>query len=153
LLFPKNATGFRRWCALDDTNKGLLQSRFVDKSLRSVMQRIPCFNEFYRYTQWHNLAFMTTRAMNLTTMILHYHEYSDNFVHARDRVLDFLELPLVGEGIEFHPGKVYRNYYSQEQRKAIRDFLQEFATAETWNQLKGYDFETNTRPTIASLEA
>jgi hypothetical protein len=71
--FPKNSTSFRRWCALDDTNLGLLQSRFVDERLRQAMRKIPCLNEFFRYTQWHNLAFSTTRDMNLPTLILHYH--------------------------------------------------------------------------------
>jgi hypothetical protein len=146
-IFTKDTTGFRRWCALDDGNRGVLHGRFVDHRLRDLMMKIPCFNEFFRYTQWHNLAFATTRAMNLTTLLLHYHEYSDDFVKARGKVLNFLELPLVGEGIEFHDGKVYRNYYSREEKQNIRNFMQEFATAETWDQLKDYDFETNQSPT------
>lgn len=68
-LFPKNATGFHRWCVLDDRNRGLVQSRFVDRRLREHMLNIPCFNEFFRYVQWHNLAFAATQAMNTTTMV------------------------------------------------------------------------------------
>lgn len=151
-LFPKNATGFHRWCALDDRNRGLVKSTFVDRKLRNLMLQIPCFNEFYRYGQWHNLAFATTAAMNVTTMILHYHEYSEDFPKARAKVLDFLELPRVGEGIQFHDGKVYRNYYSAEQRRAIRIFLEELSIVETWEQLKGYDFETNTSPEPGSID-
>lgn len=140
-VYPKNAIGFWRWCANDDQNRGLLSSRFIDHSLRRALEKVPCFNEFYRYVQWHNLAFSTTADMNLTTMILHYHEYSDDFEKARDKVLDFLELPLTGTGIEFHDGKVYRHYYSKEQKLAIRGFIEQFASHETWEQLRGYDFE------------
>lgn len=148
-IFPKDIQGFRRWCALDDRNRGLVQSRFVDNRLRGLMLQIPCFNEFYRYGQWHNLAFETTRAMNLTTMLLHYHEFADDFVKARSRILSFLELPLIGEGIEFDDGKVYGRYYSRQEKVAISNFLQEFSSAETWEQLKHYDFETDESPATA----
>jgi hypothetical protein len=141
--FSKDATGFRKWCALDNRNRGLVQSHYIDPRLRGLMLQIPCFNEFYRYTQWHNLAFETTRAMNLTTMLLHYHEFSDNFEAARGRILDFLELPLVGEGIEFDDGKEYGNYYSHRERLAIVGFLREFASTETREQLEHYDFQTD----------
>ena len=144
--FPKNESGFRRWCEMDDQNKDLLTSRFVDDALREGLGRISCFNEFFRYVQWHNLAFSTTRDMNLQTMLLHYDEYSTDFERARDRVLNFLELPSVGEGIEFHSGKFYRSYYSLEQRRNIRAFLKEFASVETWEQLKHYDFESDVSP-------
>lgn len=146
--FPKNVTGFRRWCYLDDQNRGLVRSRFVDKRLRSYMLEIPCFNEFYRYTQWHNLAFETTRAMNLPTMVLHYHEFSDNFTKARDRTIAFLDLPLIGEGIGFDDGKVYSRYYTNHEKAAIRAFLVEFASAETWEQLQRYSFANSTTETL-----
>lgn len=149
-MFSKDVKGFRKWCAMDDRNLGLVQSHYVDNRLRGLMLQIPCFNEFYRYTQWHNLAFETARAMNLPTMLLHYHEFSDNFKLARGRILEFLELPLVGEGIEFDDGKEYGNYYSREEKVAITDFLQEFASAETWAQLKDYDFGTELTSALES---
>ena len=151
-IFPKNATGFHRWCAMDDRNRGLIKSHLMDRKLRSLMMTIPCFNEFYRYGQWHNLAFATTQAMNVTTMVLHYHEYSQDLATARAKVLQFLEVPRVGEGIQFHDGKVYRNYYTAAQRQAIRVFLEELSITETWKELQGYDFETNTSPEPGSID-
>jgi hypothetical protein len=149
--YPKNAHGFRRWCARDDQNRALIHSHFIDSRLRVLMLQIPCFNEFYRYTQWHNLAFESTRAMNLTTLVLHYHEFALDFVKARGRILDFLELPLVGEGIEFNDGKVYHNYYSIEEKSAVRTFLLEFASAETWRQLEEYDFGDEAARSLTSV--
>jgi hypothetical protein len=105
------------------------------------MKEVSCFNEFYRYVQWHNLAFSVSHEMAIPTMLLHYHEYDDNFEDTRDRILEFLELTRVGEGIEFQSGKVYRHYYSQKQKSAIYTFLEEFASADTWGQIKDYDFE------------
>jgi len=141
-MFPKNSTGFRRWCSLDDrNNRGLLKSRFVDSPLRKMLSKVPCFNEFYRYVQWHNLAFSMARDMKLPVMVLHYHEYATDFENTRDRVLEFLELPRTGRGIQFHSGKVYRSYYSGEEKRSIRALVRELASAETWEQLEGYDFE------------
>jgi hypothetical protein len=138
--FPKTVMGFRRWCYLDDQNRGLIRSRFIDRRLRNLMLRIPCFNEFYRYTQWHNLAFETIRSMNLPSMVLHYNEFAENFTQARDRILHFLELPLVGEGIDFDDGKTYSEYYTMTEKLNIYTFLKELATSEVWNHLQRYNF-------------
>ena len=138
--FPKNHQGFHRWCTEEDKNKRLFESLFLDHPLRDALKRIPCRNDFFRFVQWHNLAFTTTRDLDIPTMLLHYDEYSADLNRARDRVLNFLDLPRVGEAIEFHPGKEYRDYYSDEQKVNILAFIKEFASSETWNQLKGYDF-------------
>jgi hypothetical protein len=74
---------------------------------------------------------------------MHYHDYSEDLTGTRDRILNWLELPHNGPGEPFHTGKVYRHYYSVNQRQAIREFLKEFASAETWAQLKEYDFDLN----------
>lgn len=114
------------------------------------MKGFPCINEFYRYVQWHNLAFDLSRYLNLPTMMLHYHEYSENLDATRDRILDWLELPHAGPGEPFHTGKVYRHYYSTDQRRAVRAFIEEFASAETWHQLKDYDFDMETKVTTTT---
>jgi hypothetical protein len=139
--FPKNGTGFRSWCAHEDENRALLHTPLLDKHLRRQLAKIPCFNDFFRYVQWHNLAFGLQHDMSLPTLVLHYHEYADDYAAARDKVVDFLELPRNGEGIPFDEGKVYRDYYSNRQKKAIWNFLKEFSSTETWEQLEGYDFE------------
>ena len=36
------------------------------------IQDIPCYNDFIRYIQWHNLAFTTTEDLRLPTMIIYY---------------------------------------------------------------------------------
>ena len=78
-LLPRNSTGFHRWCAMDDRNRKLLESRFMDAKLKEKMRAIPCMNDFFRYVQWHNLAFALCRDMNIPTMLLHYHEYSEDY--------------------------------------------------------------------------
>ena len=139
--YPKNATGFQRWCARSDTKLDLFETRYLDNALTSKLRKIPCFNEFFKYVQWHNMAFYTTHEMDLDMLYLHYHEYEANFTQARDKVLNFLGLPLVAVGVDFQPGKVYRHYYSRDDKIAIREFIQEYATRDTWSMIKDYDFE------------
>lgn len=145
-LYPKNSTGFRQWCADDDKNTDLINSRFIDPDLRTKMESIPCRNDFYRYVSWHNNAFYTTTDLDIPTLIVHYGEYSTDFEATRDKILNWLDLPRNGEGIEFHSGKIYRSYYTLEERLAIRDFIKEFASVPTWHELKGYDFSTDDGP-------
>lgn len=146
--YPKNAAGFQAWCARSDKTRDLMETRYLDETLQDKLQEVPCFNELFKYVQWHNMAFYTTHEMNLDVLYMHYHEYDQDFEKARDKVLKFLELPLVGTGVEFHSGKVYRHYYSREDKIAIRDFIQEYASRDTWNMIKGYDFEIDA-PTTA----
>ena len=88
------------------------------------------------------MAFYVTKDhLKIPTMLLHYQEYSENFEKARDKVLNFLGLPLVGLGIEFHDGKYYRHYYTNAQKQAIKNFLEEYSSPDTWEQLKIYNFE------------
>jgi hypothetical protein len=143
--FPKNATGFERWCQRSDKNRVLLESKYLDDDIKRTLVKVPCHNEFFKYVQWHNNAFYALRDLQrshgLETMLLHYREYSENFEEARDKVLNFLELPRVGTPLTFHPGKEYRHYYTVDQKLSILRFVREYATPETWEQLEDYDFE------------
>jgi hypothetical protein len=145
--YPKDAKGFQKWCQRSDYVEDLLETRYIDDVVKAKLDGVPCFNEFFKYVQWHNYAFTTTYEMDLDVLLLHYHEYEHNFEQARDKVLNFLELPIVDRGVEFIPGKVYRHYYTREQKIAIRDFIKEYATRDTWNMLKDYDFEIDASAT------
>ena len=140
--FPKNATGFRRWCRRSDEREDLFTTKYVDADLKSALRKIPCFNEFFKYVQWHNMAGYVLHDLGVPFLVLHYHEYSDDFKSARKKVLKFLGLPIVAaEEYEFHPGKVYRHYYNRIEKVAIRSFIKEYATPDTWDELRRYDFE------------
>ena len=118
----------------------LSQYRWVDQTLADTFVSVPCHQEFFRYVQWHNLAFTVSRDMGLPTLIIYYHDYNEDLETATKRLLAFLDLPRVSEGIEFSHGKEYRDYYSAEQRAAVLAMIKEQSTAETWHYLKDYDF-------------
>ena len=85
-------------------------------------------------------AFAVTEELGVPSMQLHYNEYAINFEKTRDRLLRFLELPRVGEGVPFTPGKTYREYYKPQEKKDILAFLMEYSDIKTWQELKRYDF-------------
>lgn len=136
--YAYNSTGFNLWCADQDKARDLRNFRLIDNKLADKLDAVPCRQEFFMYLQWHNLAFETSRALGLPTLILYYEDYSNNFDLTEKRLLKFLELPSVGGVEPFAKGKVYEDYYSPEQRAAIVDLSKHFATAETWNYLKHY---------------
>jgi hypothetical protein len=137
---PYNQTGFLRWCEDFDGKPELKRSRWIDPKVSSLMEGVPCHQEFFRYVQWHNLAFTITRDMGIPTLMIHYQDYRDNMEQTTTRLLSFLELPRNGEGETFHHGKEYRDYYTPEQRQAIKAFIKEYATEETWKSVKDYDY-------------
>lgn len=138
--YPYNSTGFSAWCASQDRQCTLSKLRWIDNALANKLKAVPCREEFFRYLQWHNLAFETSRSLSLPTLIMYYEDYSRDFDLALKRLLTFLELPNAGGFKSFSYGKQYQDYYSAEERAAVLDLVKEQASAETWHYLKDYDF-------------
>ena len=137
---PNNRTGFAAWCKEMDESSQLPKMRWVDRHLMDLLRKIPCHEEFYRYIQWHNLAFDVTRGRGIPVHVIHYHKYSEKFEETLSKLLGFLELPRRGEVEPFHAGKVYHSYYTKEQRQDIRRVIREFASVDTWENVKDYEF-------------
>jgi hypothetical protein len=138
--YPYNSFGFNKWCEHKDSLNEMSETRWVDSKLLDLLKSVPCQAEFYRYIQWHNLGFSITRDMGIPTLIIHYQDYRDDWENTLTRLLNFLELPRNGAGEPFDHGKEYRNYYSADQRSAIKAFIQEYATTETWENVKDYEY-------------
>ena len=138
--YPNNKEGFRRWCIhLNAISADVLSSlRWIDSSLEEAMKNVPCITEFYRYVQWHNLAFAATSDLEVPNFVLHYEDYSSRFEEVTSELITFLELEKVGEAPEFIDNKKYDEYYTPQEKRAISVFIKEFASKPTWRQLKHY---------------
>lgn len=137
---PYNQTGFAMFCKSLDARSQLRTQRWIDAKLASLLDKVPCHEDFFRYVQWHNLAFSMTRDMAIPTHVIHYQDYRDDLEQTLIGLLSFLELPRTGQTEEFHHGKEYLDHYTREERKAVRAFIEEYATAITWKHVKDYDF-------------
>jgi hypothetical protein len=138
--FPYNRTGFHKWCKVMDQKNAVTKTRWIDPKLAQLMEAVPCQEEFLRFIQWHNLAFGVTYDLGIPTHIIHYQEYQHDWENTVTKLLDFLELTRTGVGEPFDDGKQYKSYYAPEDRISIKAFIKEYASAETWNNVKDYDY-------------
>ena len=135
---PNDKLGFQKWCAGVDASNELMEARWTDPELSKALEGVPCHAEFFRYIQWHNLAFTTARDIGVPTFVLHYEDYRDRFDSTLEGLLAFLELPHVKKGPAFDIGKEYAEFYTDAQREAVAGLVQELASLESWLQMKHY---------------
>jgi len=88
--------------------------------------------------QWHNLAFVTTRDfVKVPTKVLHYEDYASE--ETLEELLVFLRLDY--EGLPLHTKFAphdYSAYFSQEERRAVKQAAKLLASPETWKHLQRY---------------
>ncbi len=135
---PNNQVGFHKWCKEMDSSRALLESRWVDGDLALSLSKVPCHSEFYRYVQWHNLAFSTVADLEIPSFVFHYEDYSNRFEEVTDELIAFLGLNRRGEAPPFVDNKRYDSYYTIEDKEHVETFLQEFATKRTWEHIQHY---------------
>ena len=135
----------RNWCQDIDNNEKFMKSEvdalnggFFDDELKGFKKRIPCFGEFYKYIQWHNMAILTTHDMKLPTLVLHYSSYETMFDETVGKILNFLELERTTKPLEFIGGKTYRGYFTKDEVDAVREMATELASPETWKMIRQY---------------
>lgn len=96
------------------------------------------FHYQVRFVQWHNLAFITTFDLQVPTMVVHYENYTDNYNQTKDMLLDFLDQPQINEPPAFVTGKTYREYFTDEEIKAVSAMFAKLAMDATWLHTKHY---------------
>lgn len=134
--YPKSREGFRAFC------KDMGERFYKEEKAVGVFDdmNIPCHADFFRYIQWHNLAFATTQALNIPTMIIHYEDYTKNFDQTKDMLLRFLDLSGTKEPPLFETGKTYREYFTEEEIQAVSRMFSLLAHNETWDHTNHYLF-------------
>lgn len=135
--YSKTREGFRAFCKDLDQH---LDDAFYEKysGVFQAVKNIPCHADFFRYIQWHNLAFITAWDMSLPTMLIHYENYTNNFNQTKDTLLKFLEQDAVHEPPHFESGKVYRDYFTAEEITAVSRMFLSLALEKTWYHTKHY---------------
>ena len=138
--FSSDRKGFLSFCQLlkDQYGADEINSRWLDPQIYEMIGHVPCFADFIRYVQWHNLAFVVTQDMAIPTFVLHYEKFESNFDETVDELIEFLEVPRKGGTIEFILGKVYRDYFTDEEYVAIRDAIKIMALSTTWDNVQHY---------------
>mmetsp|Transcript_17284 Transcript_17284/g.36171 ORF Transcript_17284/g.36171 Transcript_17284/m.36171 type:complete len:400 (+) Transcript_17284:272-1471(+) len=137
--YPKSKEGFRDFCkdiGMEFRSEEK-RSKFFDDFFDEV-KNVPCYADFFKYLQWHNLAFTTTWDLGIPTMLLHYENYTYNFNGTKDSLLEFLEQEDNHDPPDFIRGKTYRHYFSKEEVQAVFSMFSKVALQETWIHTKHY---------------
>jgi hypothetical protein len=138
--YASSREGFRRYCQRMNDDLALPETRapFLDRDVMDVLANVPCRSDFIRYVEWHNLAFATARDMGLDTFVLHYDEYAASFNATVGALLEFLKLDARAEPEPFIPGKEYQDYFTADERDAVRRAFPLLASKTTWKELGRY---------------
>lgn len=138
--YPSSRTGFRKFCFR--LNKVFEReeesSRLIHSDVFELMRDVPCRDDFFRFVQWHNLAFVTTRSLQIPTLIVHYESYDTNYNETAMKMMKFLELEPKGELIDFIKGKEYVEYFTMAERERVKRAMEMLALSSTWEQISHY---------------
>lgn len=141
-----SSENFRDWCVSMDNNvtiSEIEQSSFLfSNEMKRKMKGIPCHSEFIKYISWHNHVVEMGWESNYRSMEVYFEDYAnvDKKDDVTKKMAEFLgydvkttELP------SFIGGKEYReDYYTEEEVKALTEFIEYMSFGKTWELLKRY---------------
>ena len=138
-MYPRSKEGFRAFCK--DLDNRFIKEEKATKFYRDVIdvvKKVPCHADFFRFIQWHNLAFVTVWDLRIPTLILHYENYTDNFNQTKAMLLDFLNQDDINDPPLFVTGKTYRDYFTDEEVQAVVTMFSKLALDKTLDHTKHY---------------
>ena len=138
-----NATGFQEWCKVLDVSYIWMEqhTRWIDPHLRHMWRSIPCHAEFFRWVQWHNLAYVTGVEMDLEVKLMKYEDYNQDWNETVKGLFRFLQLPLSKRTLEEASPflmRSYHNYFTIKQKTQIRKLMAQYASAPVWRMIQDY---------------
>ena len=137
--YPTSREGFRAFCShLSELYADEEEASRFYQDVIDVIRNVPCHADFFRYIQWHNLAFITTWDLQIPTLIIHYENYTVNFNQTKNLLIEFLEQAENNESPHFETGKTYRDYFSKDEISAISKMFTTIALDKTWQYTRHY---------------
>lgn len=137
--YPRSRDGFRAFC--NDLSELHSREEEISKFYRDVIdviRDVPCYADFFRYIQWHNLAFVTLWDLQIPTLVIHYENYTNNFEYTKDMLIEFLEQTPMHEAPTFVTGKTYRDYFTEDEVRSIAGMFEHLAMDKTWRETMHY---------------
>ena len=152
--FPKNMGGFRAWCKIMDDDAELHEveatTLLISEEMWRLMADVPCRNEFYKYVTWHNRVMEIKWNENSPHLVVYYEDYNNSAggetIEAK-RMAKFagIDEDTVDRNMAKVPDllkeltiRMYRDYYTKEERAKIEAFVRSLALADTMKLLERY---------------
>jgi hypothetical protein len=149
--FNHSKEGYDEWCSYLDArhaNKEAYWTRNDRDSSSDLLSpppldpALPCRAEWYRYVQWHNLAWeVTSRRFNSTDVFyLYYDDYSSRYEETLSSLLKFVRLERAKnvEPLPFDSYKTYNDYFSPTVREQAKRYVEFHSHPEAWKLLSRY---------------
>ncbi len=142
--YPNDESGFKRWCKEIDEKYDFEVIEILGKDTMKILKEasVPCYSEFYRYIQWHNLAFGVVKNLNIPSLTLYYENYGIDFEGMKSQIMDFMESKEIGKKgrrkVAFRLGKSYKDFFSEEHQNAVEKFMSLTSSKETSLALRRY---------------
>ena len=138
--FEYNKDGFRKWCKHIDAS--FLEEESIltaFSSRKELLSRIPCHADFIRYLLWHHYAERTQANLMLPTLVLHYEDYFTGFNETISDLMAFLGIEHMRNEPElFESGKMYRDYFTTSEKRAVNELARSITTNNTWARIERY---------------
>ena len=132
--FARNATGFAEWCHWIRSEHS--HTHFADETTRRLVRETPCGPEFFRWTQWHNLAADVYR--DRPTHLVYYEDYASDLNATALGILAFLEQTPQHEWRPFRELPNYDDHFAGDHKRKVQRLIQHVATPETWKLMRRY---------------
>ena len=152
--FNDTEAGILSWCRyMDDEFAKAANASFFSEETVTLMSRVPCHSDLFRYIQWHNLAIQLTNKLKLPNLMIHYEDYATKYNETMDSLLKFLEVKPVQEPLDFVLGKSYQHLYGKEHARSMAILARSMATPACWEEVRRYFqgyFSTDDKELLAS---
>mmetsp|Transcript_27784 Transcript_27784/g.80214 ORF Transcript_27784/g.80214 Transcript_27784/m.80214 type:complete len:672 (+) Transcript_27784:29-2044(+) len=149
--YDREKDGFRKFCKQLNKNYASEELEFAkavqketgdDALLQALeyVQDVPCYQDLFKYINWHNHAFRATEELKVPTLLLHYEEYEADFDATLETLLEFLDQPLASDFTkEFIEGKSYaEEYFTEDERHMVKKAVKLLASDELHKEIQRY---------------
>lgn len=90
--YDQNRKGFLAYCDENKVTYADEEAKWWDEDIRMAGLDIPCYAEFFKLIQWHNLANEMVDHMGLPYRYFYYETFQSNFTTQATNFLDFYKL-------------------------------------------------------------
>ena len=149
--YDREKDGFRKFCKQLNKNYADEEAEFAklvkketgDDALQQALdyvKDVPCYQDLFKYVNWHNHAFTATEELKIPTLLLHYEDYETDFDTTLETLLQFLDQPLASDFTkEFIEGKSYaEEYFTDDERHMVKKAVKLLASDVLYKEISRY---------------
>jgi hypothetical protein len=142
-----DADGLHEWCKDFDRDYKLEDIAFYGSE--DKVPDAPCHGEFYKWTQWHNLAHESIQLMReggpaggarkqFPVLKIFYEDFDNKFEETATSIISFLEQKQISGFRKFESRKDYGSYFPTKELVAIKKHIRNVASNATWADVEHY---------------